>query len=83
MPLTITTELTIKPGAGQTQEQAEVEFVTLFREYLTQPDSAFQADYGPAPWGGYEGPTVSAVAVHGPGEPAPTTKSATRPATKE
>jgi hypothetical protein len=36
MPLTITTELTIKPGSGQTQEQAEAEFVKLFREYLTQ-----------------------------------------------
>ncbi|MCB5280488.1 hypothetical protein [Arthrobacter sp. ES1] len=70
MPLTITTELTIKPGAGQTQEQAEAEFVVLFREYLTTKDSAFQADYGPEPWGGYEGPTVASVTVRGPEEPA-------------
>jgi hypothetical protein len=72
MSLTITTELTIKPGAGQTQEQAEAEFVKLFREYLTQDDSAFLADYGPNAWGGYTGPTVTTVTVHGPGEPATT-----------
>lgn len=84
MPLTITTELTIKPGAGQTQEQAEAEFVTLFTNYLTQKDSSFQADYGPEAWGGYEGPTVAAVTVRGPGEPSPTTTSAIGPAsTKE
>lgn len=70
MSLTITTELTIKPGAGQTPEEAEAEFVKLFREYLTLPDSAFQTDYGPEPWGGYKGPTVISVIVHGPGEPA-------------
>lgn len=70
MPLTITTELTIKPGAGQTQEQAEAEFVQLFRDYLTSKDSVFQTDYGPEPWGGYEGPTVAAVTVRGPNEPA-------------
>lgn len=69
MSLIITTELTIKPGSGQTQKEAEAEFVKLFREYLTLPDSAFQADYGPEPWGGYRGPTVTAVSVHGPGEP--------------
>lgn len=80
--LTITTELTIKPGAGQTQEQAEATFLVLFREYLTQDDSAFLADYGPDAWGGYEGPTVTAVTVHGPGESS-TTKPATRPAAKE
>lgn len=72
MSLTITTELTIKPGAGQTQEQAEAEFVTLFRDYLTQEDSAFRIDYGPKAWGGYEGPTVAEVVVRGPGEPAET-----------
>jgi hypothetical protein len=72
MSLTITTELTIKPGSGQTQEQAEAEFVKIFREYLTQDDSAFLADYGPNAWGGYEGPTVAAVIVRGPGEPATT-----------
>ncbi|MEO3931311.1 hypothetical protein WMO79_00665 [Micrococcaceae bacterium Sec7.4] len=71
MSLTITTELTIRPGAGQTQEQAEDEFVTLFRDYLTMKDSAFQTDYGPKAWGGYEGPRVTAVTVHGPGEPVP------------
>lgn len=71
VPLTITTELTIKPGTGQTQEQAEAEFVALFRDYLTQKDSAFQTDYGPKAWGGYEGPTVAAVTVHGPSESAP------------
>ncbi len=70
MPLTITTELTIKPGKGQTQEEAEAEFVVLFREYLTQKDSAFLADYGPEPWGGYDGPTVAAVTVRGPNDPA-------------
>lgn len=66
--LTITTELSIRPGAGQTQEQAEAEFVSLFRDYLTLKDSAFQKDYGPKAWGGYEGPTVAAVSVHGPEE---------------
>jgi hypothetical protein len=70
MSLTITTELTIKPGVGQTQEEAEAEFVRLFREYLTQDDSAFKADYGPDAWGGYEGPTVTSVIVRGPDEPA-------------
>jgi len=66
MSLAITTEFTIKPGTGQTQEQAEAEFVKLFREYLTLEDSAFQADYGPEPWGGYDGPTVASVTVRGP-----------------
>lgn len=80
MSLTITTELTIKPGAGQTQEQAEEEFVVLFREYLTLKDSAFQADYGPKAWGGYEGQTVAAVTVHGPGEPTPMAALSDRPA---
>ncbi|MET3172874.1 UNVERIFIED_ORG: hypothetical protein ABIB52_000702 [Arthrobacter sp. UYCu721] len=68
MSLKITTELTIKPGASQTQEEAEAEFVRLFRDYLTLKDSAFQTDYGPDPWGGYTGPTVTAVAVLGPDE---------------
>ena len=72
MSLKITTELTVKPGTGQTQEEAETEFVTLFREYLTNTDSAFQKDYGPEPWGGYDGPTVTAVTVLGPDEPAET-----------
>lgn len=67
--LTLITELTIKPGAGQTQEQAEAEFAVLFREYLTQDDSTFRADYGPEAWGGYTGPTVEAVTVRGPGDP--------------
>jgi hypothetical protein len=69
MSVTVTTELTIKPGAGQTQEEAETEFVRLFRDYLTLKDSAFQADYGPEPWGGYQGPTVASVVVRGPDEP--------------
>jgi hypothetical protein len=68
MSLIITTELNVKPGTGQTQEEAEAEFVVLFREYLTQKDSAFLADYGPEPWGGYEGPTVAAVTVLGPND---------------
>jgi hypothetical protein len=72
MGLAITTELTIRPGVGQTQEEAEAEFVRLFRDYLTMKGSAFQVDYGPEPWGGYEGPTVAAVVVRGPGEPAAT-----------
>ncbi|MGY4541200.1 hypothetical protein ACVWY0_001109 [Arthrobacter sp. UYNi723] len=72
MSLKIITELTIKPGARQTQEEAEAEFVLLFRDYLTLKDSAFQADYGPDPWGGYTGPTVTAVAVLGPDEPTQT-----------
>lgn len=69
MSLKITTELNIKPGAGQTQEEAEAEFVTLFREYLTNREGAFLTDYGPEPWGGYNGPTVTAVAVFDPDEP--------------
>jgi hypothetical protein len=69
MSLKITTELNIHPGAGQTQEEAEAEFVTLFRQYLTNKEGAFQTDYGPEPWGGYEGPTVTAVVVFDPDEP--------------
>ena len=42
-----------------------MEFLTLFREYLTAKDGSFQTDYGPAPWGGYEGPTVTSVTVLG------------------
>lgn len=75
MGLKIITELSIKPGAGQSQEEAEAEFVRLFRDYLTLEDSAFQADYGPDPWGGYTGPTVTAVAVLGPDEPTQTDHS--------
>lgn len=70
MSLKIIAELTIKPGSGQTQDEAETEFVTLFREYLTNKEGAFQCDYGPTPWGGYEGPTVSALSVRGPNESA-------------
>jgi hypothetical protein len=70
MSLTITVDLTIKPGANQSQEEAEAEFITLFRGYLTNKEGAFQSDYGPEPWGGYEGPTVTAVTVTGPDEPA-------------
>jgi hypothetical protein len=69
MSLKITTQLIIQPGAGQSQEEAEAEFLTLFRSYLTNPEGAFQADYGPEAWGGYEGPTVTAVTVLGPDEP--------------
>jgi hypothetical protein len=79
MPLTITTELTIKPGAGQNQEQAEAEFVRLFREYLTQDDGVFQTDYGPNAWGGYTGPTVADVTVRGPGEQTPPAAPSDRP----
>lgn len=72
MSLKIITDVAVKPGASQTQEEAEAEFVQLFREYLTSKDGAFQADYGPDPWGGYSGPTVTAVAVLGPDEPTQT-----------
>ena len=66
--LTITVALEIKPGTSQTQAAAEAEFLTLFREYLTQTDGSFQTDYGPNPWGGYEGPTATSVTVLGPDE---------------
>jgi len=68
MSLAITTEFTIKPGAGQTQEQAEAEFVSLFRDYLTARGGDFQTDYGPKAWGGYEGPRVTSVTVCGPAD---------------
>lgn len=61
MSLKIMTELDIKPGKGQTQEEAEAEFAKRFDEYLSNDDSQFLIDYGPAAWGGYEGPTVAAV----------------------
>ena len=70
MSLTITVALAIRPGANQSQEDAEAEFTTLFREYLTNKEGAFQSDYGPDAWGGYEGPTVTAVTVTRPDEPA-------------
>ncbi|KIA73378.1 hypothetical protein ANMWB30_23050 [Arthrobacter sp. MWB30] len=76
MSLKITTELTVQPGSGQTQEQAEAEFVQLFRAYLTTKDSAFQKDYGPEAWGGWTGPRAIAVTVHDPEEPAETSPDA-------
>lgn len=75
MSLIINTELTIRPGVGQSQAEAEAEFAQLFTEYLTQTDGAFQTDYGPNAWGGYDGPTVTSVIVRGPGEPANTAPS--------
>ena len=68
MTLNITVELDLKPGAHQNQAAAEAEFLTLFREYLTHKDGSFQTDYGPNPWGGYEGPTVTSVTVLSPDE---------------
>lgn len=38
-------------------------FDDLFREYLTTPEYPFLVDYGPRAWGGWDGPTVAAVAV--------------------
>lgn len=61
MSMKIMTEFDIKPGAGQTQQEAEASFVKLFDEYLRNDEGAFQADYGPDAWGGYDGPTVTAV----------------------
>lgn len=63
MTLSIKVELTIRPGNRQTQEDAEAEFVSLFRDYLANKEGTFQADYGPDAWGGYEGPTVTHVSV--------------------
>ena len=56
-------DLAIKPRAGQSQEDADAEFLTLFREYLTLPEGPFQEDYGPSAWGGYDGPFVTGVTV--------------------
>ncbi|MFJ2662581.1 hypothetical protein [Arthrobacter koreensis] len=67
MALEITTRFTIKPSAGQTQQEAEEEFAVLFREYLTNKEGAFQADYAPGAWGGYEGPWVLDVTFPDPG----------------
>lgn len=72
MSMKIMTELDIKPGKGQSQEEAEAEFMVLFRQYLTNKEGAFQADYGPEAWGGYDGPTVTAVRSVVPAEPAQT-----------
>ncbi|WP_026534627.1 hypothetical protein [Arthrobacter sp. H14] len=63
--LVVSVVLDLKPGTSQTQAEASMEFLTLFREYLTAKDGSFQTDYGPAPWGGYEGPTVTSVTVLG------------------
>lgn len=77
MAVKIITELTIKPGKGQSQEAAEAEFITLFQQYLTNNEGTFQADYGPEAWGGYDGPTVSAVAF--PEQDAQTTAASVSP----
>lgn len=61
----VSVEFTIKPGKGQSKAEAKEKFLKLFREYLTYPDNPFQTDYGPEAWGGYEGPTVTAVKVEG------------------
>lgn len=66
MSLDITVKLDVKPGENQTQEEAQVEFTKLFRDYLTQHDSQFRIDYGPETWGGYDGPTVTDITVVGP-----------------
>lgn len=65
MSSTISTNvtLTIEPSEGQTNEEAAAEFLTLFKEYLQNPEGTFLTDYGEDAWGGYEGPTVSSVHV--------------------
>lgn len=68
--LRMTVEITLKPRNNQSQAEAEAEFIKLFREYLTNEEGAFQCDYGPDAWGGYDGPTVTSVAVRDPEEPA-------------
>lgn len=70
MILRMTVEVSLKPGSNQSEAKAKAEFIKLFREYLTNEEGAFQCDYGPEAWGGYEGPTVTAVTVKGPDEPA-------------
>jgi hypothetical protein len=71
--LTIQVDLDIKPSPGQSHEAAREEFLVLFRQYLTEKESPFQGDYGPEPWGGYDGPTVKGVTVdlHVPGTTRP------------
>lgn len=64
--LEMNVKLTIKPGKKQTPEEAAAEFAVLFSQYLTNTDGAFVADYGPHPWGGYEGPTVKTISVTDP-----------------
>ncbi|WP_459793191.1 hypothetical protein [Arthrobacter sp. AD-310] len=68
--LRMAVEVTLKPGSNQSQAEAEAEFIKLFREYLTNEEGAFQCDYGPDAWGGYDGPTVTSVEVRDPEEPA-------------
>lgn len=71
----MTVELTLKPGRNQSRAEADAEFLKLFREYLTDEEGAFQCDYGPYAWGGYEGPTVTSVTVRDPDEPAGSDRS--------
>lgn len=41
----------------------EVAFDRHFKGYLTDEDGPFMQDFGPQAWGGYDGPTVSAVTI--------------------
>lgn len=66
--LTVSVVLDLKPGKNQTEALARAEFLRLFGEYLAAEDGSFQTDYGPSPWGGYEGPTVTSVTVLDPEE---------------
>lgn len=61
--LTLMVELKLKPGKGQTRQEAQEQFTKLFGEYLENPEGAFIADYGPKAWGGYPGPFVKGSAV--------------------
>lgn len=69
MALKLTVKFKLKPRKGQTKKDAKKEFTRLFQEYLSNKEGAFLNDYGPGTWGGYEGPFVTAVTVHGPGNP--------------
>lgn len=77
--ITATITLRIHPRAGQSPEGAAREAHALLREYLEAPGRTFRHEYGltpeaareftagapgaAGPWGGYEGPFVTAVAV--------------------
>lgn len=63
MALKVTVKLDIKPRKGQSQEDAETEFLTLFSQYLSFPQNPFMTDYGKDAWGGYDGPFVRSVEV--------------------
>lgn len=66
MALKITVKFKLKPRKGQTKKEAKKEFAANFHGYLTDKEGSFQSDYGPNAWGGYEGPFVKEVSVHGP-----------------